>query len=86
MCVHSDRKIEIITETKDELEQVRNTVHKLQQEVCLCLVCVCVCVCVCLHVCACLGVSRSTNLFVAIVTNVNNSMDHIIVIYALIIG
>ena len=37
MCVHSDRKIEIITETKDELEQVRNTVHKLQQEVCLCV-------------------------------------------------
>ena len=51
MC--SDRKIEIITETKDELEQVRNNVHKLQQEVCLSVydplsIYLCVSLCLCL--------------------------------------
>ena len=34
-CLYSDRKNEIITETKEELEQVRNNAHKLQQEVCI---------------------------------------------------
>ena len=31
--VCSDRKNEIIAETKDELEQLRSSAHKLQQEV-----------------------------------------------------
>ena len=53
-CVCSDRKNEIITETKEELEQVRNNVHKLQQEVCIDVcVCTCMCVCMCMHVCVC---------------------------------
>ena len=53
MCMCSDRKIEIITETKDELEQVRNNVHKLQQEVCLSvfvILCIYICVSVCTYV------------------------------------
>lgn len=50
VVVCSDRKNEIITEMKDELEQVRGTVHKLQQEVWWC-VHLCLCVCASVHVC-----------------------------------